>query len=174
MDCYRELHEWAEDLRLAPVPRKYGDLFDIASEMADAPIDQIREFIDRTVKELDGLPSAMRQGRRFSLDLVLELELDEEVRERLHDESARLQGARTVRRANRERSGSGTQPVRRAIPENVRHEVWRRDEGRCVDCGSQERLEFDHIVPLSKGGSNTARNLELRCEPCNRRKGARI
>jgi hypothetical protein len=63
---------------------------------------------------------------------------------------------------------------RRAIPEGVRHEVWRRDEGRCVDCGSHERLEFDHIIPLSKGGSSTARNIELRCEACNRRKGATV
>lgn len=67
------------------------------------------------------------------------------------------------------------EPVRRpAIPERVRAEVWRRDQGRCVDCGSRVRLEFDHIIPLSKGGSNTARNLELRCEACNRRKGASI
>jgi hypothetical protein len=63
---------------------------------------------------------------------------------------------------------------RRAIPERVRHEVWRRDEACCVDCGSHERLEFDHIIPISKGGSNTARNIELRCEICNGRKGARI
>jgi hypothetical protein len=63
---------------------------------------------------------------------------------------------------------------REPIPESVRHEVWRRDEGRCVDCGSRERLEFDHIIPVSRGGSNTARNLELRCESCNRSKGATI
>jgi hypothetical protein len=63
---------------------------------------------------------------------------------------------------------------RRAIPERVRHEVWRRDEACCVDCGSRERLEFDHIIPISKGDSNTARNIELRCEMCNGRKGARI
>jgi hypothetical protein len=69
------------------------------------------------------------------------------------------------------RNGNGH---REPIPERVRHEVWRRDEGRCVDCGSRERLEFDHIVPYSKGGGNTARNLELRCEPCNRKKAATI
>ena len=50
----------------------------------------------------------------------------------------------------------------------------RRDRGRCVDCDSRERLEFDHIIPVSKGGSNTARNIELRCEACNRRKSASV
>lgn len=56
------------------------------------------------------------------------------------------------------------------IPESVRNEVWRRDLGKCVMCGSQEKLEFDHIIPISKGGSNTARNLQLLCESCNRKK----
>lgn len=63
---------------------------------------------------------------------------------------------------------------REPIPEAVRHEVWRRDQGRCVECGSQERLEFDHLIPHSKGGSNTARNIRLLCEPCNRAKSDRI
>jgi hypothetical protein len=60
------------------------------------------------------------------------------------------------------------------IPQSVRHEVWRRDGGRCVDCGSAENLHYDHIIPWSRGGANTPRNLELRCERCNLRKGARI
>jgi 5-methylcytosine-specific restriction endonuclease McrA len=52
--------------------------------------------------------------------------------------------------------------------------VWRRDQGRCVKCGSQEGLEFDHIIPVSRGGSNTARNLQLLCENCNRSKSDTI
>lgn len=64
--------------------------------------------------------------------------------------------------------------AREAVPERVRHEVWRRDKGQCVDCGSRERLEFDHIIAVSRGGSNTARNIELRCQACNRRKGASV
>lgn len=64
--------------------------------------------------------------------------------------------------------------ARVAITSEVRREVWRRDEGRCTTCGSQERLEFDHIIPVALGGSNTARNIQLLCEPCNRRKGATL
>ena len=64
--------------------------------------------------------------------------------------------------------------VRQRISEGVRNEVWRRDEGKCAVCRCQVKLEFDHVVPLSRGGSNTARNLQLLCEPCNRKKGASI
>jgi hypothetical protein len=60
------------------------------------------------------------------------------------------------------------------IPESVRIEVWRRDGGKCARCGSREKLEYDHIVPISKGGSNTARNIELLCEKHNRSKGSNI
>ncbi len=60
--------------------------------------------------------------------------------------------------------------VDRSISEEVRLKVWRRDSGKCVKCSSQERLEFDHIIPVSKGGSNTERNIQLLCENCNRKK----
>lgn len=61
---------------------------------------------------------------------------------------------------------------RQVVPERIRAEVWRRDQGRCTRCNSSARLEFDHIIPYSKGGSDTARNLQLLCERCNRVKGA--
>ena len=59
---------------------------------------------------------------------------------------------------------------REPIVESVRIFVWRRDGGRCVGCGSQERLEYDHIIPFSQGGSSTERNIQLLCESCNRKK----
>lgn len=63
---------------------------------------------------------------------------------------------------------------RASIPKRVQREVWRRDGGRCVECGSRKNLEFDHIIPISKGGSNTARNIQLLCEECNRKKSNKI
>lgn len=61
---------------------------------------------------------------------------------------------------------------RKAILKNVQREVWRRDQGKCVACGSQRNLEFDHVIPVKLGGSSTARNIQLLCEKCNRTKGA--
>lgn len=63
---------------------------------------------------------------------------------------------------------------REPIPEDVTMFVWRRDGGKCVKCGSQEKLHFDHIIPHSKGGSDTERNLQLLCEACNLEKSDKI
>jgi hypothetical protein len=52
------------------------------------------------------------------------------------------------------------------LADPVRLAVWRRDRGRCVDCGSGKSVVFDHIVPISQGGSNTDVNVELRCQAC--------
>ncbi len=63
---------------------------------------------------------------------------------------------------------------REPIPQEVQDKVWNRDGGACVKCGSKENLEFDHIIPFSKGGSNTYRNLQLLCQKCNREKSNKI
>ena len=63
----------------------------------------------------------------------------------------------------------------RAIPTAVRLDVWRRDKGRCVECGSTDNLHFDHIIPYSKGGSSlTADNIQLLCARHNLEKRDRI
>ena len=56
------------------------------------------------------------------------------------------------------------------IPEEIRLAVWRRDDGKCVKCGTRENLEYGHIIPTSKGGSNSVRNIELLCKKCNTKK----
>ena len=63
---------------------------------------------------------------------------------------------------------------RERISEEVRIFVWRRDQGKCVRCGSQSRLEFDHVIPVTEGGSSSERNIQLLCETCNRSKGSTI
>jgi len=60
---------------------------------------------------------------------------------------------------------------RTAITRDVKLAVWERDGGRCTECSGDKLLEFDHVIPLARGGSNTERNLQLLCADCNRRKG---
>jgi hypothetical protein len=66
------------------------------------------------------------------------------------------------------------QTTRSPIPEAIRSEVWRRDCGRCVQCRSNQNLQFDHIIPVSRGGATTVANLQLLCESCNKSKGKTI
>lgn len=61
---------------------------------------------------------------------------------------------------------------RRAIPDDVKVYVMKRDGGSCRACGSTTELQFDHIIPLAMGGSNEPENLQILCGPCNRSKSA--
>lgn len=63
---------------------------------------------------------------------------------------------------------------RKKIPQAVMSSVWQRCGGQCVECGQTHALEFDHIIPLSKGGSNSEKNLQILCRECNLKKHGRI
>jgi HNH endonuclease len=56
----------------------------------------------------------------------------------------------------------------RMIPTSVKREVWKRDGGKCAQCGSDQNLHFDHIIPWSRGGSSTnIKNIQLLCAAHN-------
>jgi HNH endonuclease len=63
----------------------------------------------------------------------------------------------------------------RLIPTPVKLEVWKRDKGICVKCGSNNNLHFDHIIPYAKGGSSlVAANIQLLCARHNLEKSDNI
>ncbi|MYS58704.1 MULTISPECIES: HNH endonuclease [Streptomycetaceae] len=45
-----------------------------------------------------------------------------------------------------------------------------RDRFRCQFCGSPRKLEVDHIIPVSRGGSWEPDNLWTLCQSCHKRK----
>lgn len=63
---------------------------------------------------------------------------------------------------------------REMIPTDIMDAVWRRDGGKCVECGSDDSLEFDHIIPFSLGGATSYRNLQILCKKCNIKKSNHI
>jgi hypothetical protein len=63
----------------------------------------------------------------------------------------------------------------RLIPTSVKLEVWKRDRGMCVQCGSPDNLHFDHILPFSKGGTSLkTENIQLLCARHNYQKRDKI
>lgn len=84
-------------------------------------------------------------------DVVAEIvpQLDPETRQR----------ARVIRTSRTEE--------RAPISRELRVAVYMRDYFRCVWCGSDGRLELDHIVPWSAGGSDDFDNLRTLCHNCN-------
>lgn len=74
----------------------------------------------------------------------------------------------------REWIGIDDAPVRYAIPLAIQRQVLTRDGRRCTYCGDTSGpFDLDHILPLSRGGSDEPSNLTLACATCNRSKGGR-
>lgn len=64
--------------------------------------------------------------------------------------------------------------ISRSIPRKVQFRVLKRDNQICSSCKNSvldEEVEFDHIIPWSKGGPSEEYNIKLLCKRCNRKKG---
>ncbi|HXE60871.1 MAG TPA: HNH endonuclease [Gemmatimonadaceae bacterium] len=72
------------------------------------------------------------------------------------------------------------------VPRRFRRQVtntflFARDRYRCQYCGRtsaelrpRESLTRDHLIPMSRGGTNDWTNVVTACSPCNTRKGNRM
>src|SRR6476620_5425260 len=56
------------------------------------------------------------------------------------------------------------------VPDALHLSVWSRHRGRCVDCGSDEHVNFDKILATSESHSETPLNFDLRCQSCRDRR----
>ena len=58
----------------------------------------------------------------------------------------------------------------RFIPYYLKKKVLLKYKHKCRLCGSTDKLEFDHIKPVSKGGISELSNLQILCKNCNLKK----
>jgi len=105
------------------------------------------------------------------VEQVLELALSELVRKL----EQRKFGDTDTPRARR----GSTDP--RHVPAQVRREVAARDGKRCtfvsgtgVRCAERALLEFDHVLPVARGGKSTVANLRLRCRAHNQHEADQV
>lgn len=52
----------------------------------------------------------------------------------------------------------------------TRTNIYKRDNFECVYCGSSDNLTIDHVIPKSKGGRHTWKNVVTACKTCNAEK----
>ena len=76
--------------------------------------------------------------------------------------------------SSQEQAATASLPTRQ-IPSWVKQFVYKRDNGKCVICGSEDFLHFDHDFPYSKGGASVIpENVRILCARHNLAKSANI
>ena len=64
----------------------------------------------------------------------------------------------------------------RNFSESIKNKVYRKQGGKCAICGKSlpiEKMQADHIIPWSKGGSTIEENCQMLCKSCNCSKGVK-
>ncbi|HAQ02974.1 TPA: hypothetical protein DCQ22_03735 [Candidatus Nomurabacteria bacterium] len=78
------------------------------------------------------------------------------------------------RRLNDEKRRAAKNGCENKLTKSEWLEILSKHEYKCAKCGTQERISLDHIIPLSKGGTHSADNVQPLCISCNCKKYNKI
>ena len=100
---------------------------------------------------------------------------------RSHPESSKISSAKYHKenpQVHRESSSRRRARLAGAKINDFTEDMWEwlkeKYESRCAYCGNRfDRLDKDHVIPLSGGGNHTLSNIVPSCRPCNLHKNAR-
>jgi len=183
-DCDRAYREQNAE-RIAQYLSNYyvenkGQLSAYHKEWSADNADHLREYRQQqppeTPEQRERRLSHRREWRKQNLEY--ERQYREKHRERLRKynrewlrahPATMLAGLHRRRARVAESGGSYTPAEWRALCERYTY--------TCLCCGRQEpeiKLTVDHVIPISKGGSNDISNIQPLCSSCNFRKHARI
>jgi 5-methylcytosine-specific restriction endonuclease McrA len=88
----------------------------------------------------------------------------------------------------KQKFGKGSRPGKRRgskdphyVPDEIKRAVRERDGGRCTfvgtggkRCDARDSLQFDHVVPVARGGKATVSNIRLCCRAHNQYEAERV
>lgn len=123
-------------------------------------------------------------GHRFKGGLCKKCRSKQEADNYQKNKEIRREKARLYRKSNlemvREYARNGFKRRRAAklgvistLTTNEWIEIMKKYNGKCLCCGSSEKISIDHIIPISKGGGHVADNVQPLCISCNSSKSVK-
>lgn len=102
-------------------------------------------------------------------------------RNRRNYEKTKSERSKVIKRwkqLNPDKVQAGYENRRKNLVGKITGEEWREIKNKygnvCLRCGTSKRLSIDHVIPISKGGTNTVDNIQPLCGKCNSTKGTKI
>ncbi|GBQ04222.1 hypothetical protein SSP531S_57140 [Streptomyces spongiicola] len=75
--AYEQMMDVAAELRGAGVSEELSDVMEATARLTDHPLEQIRDFIDQIVAELDTVPERIARGEELQISMDLIMAIDE-------------------------------------------------------------------------------------------------
>ncbi len=91
MDVYEELLNWAASIRGLRAPDHWTHLFELTGQLANRPLEDIRQFVDRFVAEAKRIQERIARGERVRIEPTLKLEADDKAVAEYQKEARRVQ-----------------------------------------------------------------------------------
>lgn len=175
MEAYLAKKKAEEERRKAEEERRYQEE-KLEREKREREREEERErYLKQQEEERKQREEWWEREGKYEAQRKREEEIKKEIADKLKEKQRRQELEKIVRQELIEKGELfGDQAKRPPIPKEVADAVYSRDGGKCVYCGSTENLQFDHIIPFSKGGATSVENLQLLCQKCNLEKSNKI
>ncbi|MCP4913129.1 MAG: HNH endonuclease [Oligoflexia bacterium] len=144
--CQEEIFKLYDEKGVEP-PKKKEKVIPVSLEEASLSVNLKKKTIERLKKH--------QLKKNVELDELLNILLDEIELKEEYEAKPKKKGKDV---------GKG-----RYIPKNVKAQVLKRADHKCENCNNEHFLEFEHIVPFSRGGKSELSNLKILCRNCNQR-----
>ncbi|MEV4227780.1 TIR domain-containing protein [Streptomyces bobili] len=82
VEIYEQMMDVASALRGVGVPEELNEVVEATARLADQPLKEIRDFIDRFVAEADSVPDRIAEGKNLEITMDLTMTIDDEALDR--------------------------------------------------------------------------------------------